>query len=158
MENLKHRKRPIQEEAQKLKFYNSHQNQITRQIFDGWTHSFLIGSLIWFYLSPYKIWKSIWVQVSDLFNHRLTSYPGSVIEILVWIQLIFTISKHWRGHILNFWCCKYFCFEYVYGSSIGNFLTYWSNERHLKALCYMFLLRLVRLIGYKLAPSSCAGI
>ena len=50
MENLKNRKRPIQEEAQKLKFYNSHcyklQNQISRPIFDGLTQNFVIGSII----------------------------------------------------------------------------------------------------------------
>jgi hypothetical protein len=45
MENLKNRKRPIQEEAQKLKFYNI-QNQKSCQIFDGMTQNFVTGSII----------------------------------------------------------------------------------------------------------------
>jgi hypothetical protein len=50
MVNPQNRKRPIQEEAQKWLFYNSHcyelQNQISGSIFDGWTQSFVIGSII----------------------------------------------------------------------------------------------------------------
>jgi hypothetical protein len=49
IENLKNRKRPIQEEAQKLKFQNIHcnklQNQIYHPLFDGLIQNFAIGSI-----------------------------------------------------------------------------------------------------------------
>ena len=76
-------KKQIQEETQKLKFYNSHchklQNQIAHQIFDGIPKTLNLvielGYIIWFYLSSYKNLRSIWVQVSGLFNH--TAYVKS---------------------------------------------------------------------------------
>jgi hypothetical protein len=34
------------------------------------THNFVIGSKVWFYSNSYKIRKSMWDQVSDLFIHR----------------------------------------------------------------------------------------
>jgi hypothetical protein len=58
---------------------NKLQIQISGPIFDDLTQNFVISSIIWFNLSYYKMWKSIWVQVFDSINHRAYVLPSSFI-------------------------------------------------------------------------------